>query len=929
MRDFKAFVRGHLPSLALPRQRELEIVEELAAQLEDAYEFFIAEGRSDEEAWNELQHQIPDWQALGDELLDAEPVVVRMAHPGRGPLAGATKRTFVSALRNLLSLGLARDLQSGVRLLVRDRGFSLTTILTLAICLGANAAIFTVVYSVLLQPLPVPDADRIVAMGDVYPTVTPNDILSNTVPSYFDRLEAITTLDEQAMFTLWFDTFTVDGVSEEVRGMRATPSLFRVLQVQPALGRAFTDAEGEIGADHRIILSHGLWQRLYAGDPAVVGQDLRLGWTGQAYTIVGVMPRGFSFFELGDDGHARAPGDTVQFWIPLAFTAAQRSDDARTRYGFFHIGRMRAGATVDQVQAQVDALNAANLERFPQLGSGFVDLGMYTAVTPLQDALTRDLRGILYLLWGGAAFVLLIGALNIANLSLARSNVRARELATRLALGAGRLRVTRQLIIEGVLLAAIGGLASLGVGAWILRTLAASGMEYMPNAASVQMDWIVVGFTVAMSVLVGVLIGLVPAAALGRLHLNRALAEGSRLGTGGRTTQLFRRGLVVVQVALSVVLLIGAGVLLTSFRNLLAVDAGFDAERVATATIFPPPSRYEDQRAVTALSDRILESVRGMPGVEAAGITSLIALSGHASPATVSAAAHTPEPGEALIVPSVVSVTPGYFEAMSTPLIRGRYFADTDRERARRVAIVDERLAARLWPNEDPVGKGLRRGDSEPYTVVGVVRDVRFESLAGQRDSAGAAYFPHAQALPAGRLRWIAIRTAAEPTAVMRAVRSAVMAIDPDLPLADVQTMTQRVSHSVVSQKLAMGLASIFGVVALFLSALGVYGVLAYLVARRTREIGIRIALGSTARRIFQLVFTQGLTLVTGGLVLGLLGAFALGRVLEGHVFGVRPTDPFILGAVAVSTGVVALLACVLPARRAARVDPLNALSES
>jgi len=926
MRDFKAFVRGHLSSLGLPEERESKIVEELAAQIEESYESLVAGGCSDEEAWNELQRQIPDWRTLGKELLEAEPVIARLAHAEHGPFAGATKQSLVSRLREVLTLGLVRDLQSSVRLLVKDLGFAATTILTLAICLGANAAIVTVVYSVLLRPLPVPHSDRIVAMGDVYPTITPNDILSNTAPSYFDRLDAITALEHQAMFALWFDSITIDGISEETRGMKATPSLFRLLQVPPALGRAFTDAEGEIGAEQKIILSHGLWQRLYGGDPAVIGQDLRLGWTGQRYSIVGVMPRGFSFFDLGNDGHARAPGDAVQFWIPLAFTAAQRSDDARTRYGFYHVGRIRPDATVEQVQAQVDALNAANFRRFPQFG--LAELGMYTAVTPLQDALTRSIRGTLYLLWGGAAFVLLIGGINIANLALARSSVRARELATRLALGAGRARIARQLMVEGAVLAGIGGLASLGVGASMLRMLASSGMENIPNAAHIRMDSTVVAFTLAVSALVGVLIGLVPAATAGGLNLNQVLAEGSRLGTGGRATRLFRRGLVVTQVACSVVLLIGAGLLLTSFRNLMAVDAGFDAERVTTATIFPPPSRYQDQRAVVALSDRVLESVRNIPGVEAAGITSNIALSGRTSPATVSAADYVPKPGEALVLPSVVGVTPGYFEAMATPLVRGRYFTERDRENTLPVAIVDERLAARFWPAQDPIGKGLFRGQSERYTVVGVVRDVRFESLAGRTEPAGAAYFPHTQAPPLGRLRWIAIKTTAGSTAVVQAVRSALMAIDPVLPLSDIQTMTNRTSRSLVPQRLAMGLASLFGFVALFLSALGIYGVLAYVVARRTREIGIRIALGSTTGGIFQLVFKEGLTLVAVGLTLGRLGAIALGRALEGQVFGVEPTDPLVLGSVLLSTGVIALLACVSPAYRATRVDPLRTLSD-
>ena len=901
MPDFKTFVRAHLFPLDLRGRRELDVVEELAAHLEEVYDALVAGGLSEDEAWMELQRQRPSWQALRDGLLDDEPAIVRFA-------------------------GFGRELQSSIRLLVKDRAFTATAVLTLAVCLGANAAIFSVVYAVLLRPLPIAEPGRIVAMGDVYPTITPNDVLANTAPSYFDRLKAVTALEEQAMFTAWFDTMVIDGVAEEIRGMKATPSLFRLLQVRPALGRTFLESEGQAGNEQKIVLSHGLWQRLYGGDPAVVGRDLRLGWTGQRYTIVGVMPRGFSFFDRGNDGHARSPGEQIQFWIPLAFSAAQTSDEARTRYGFYHIGRLRSDATVEQVQAQVDALNAANFARFPELG--LAELGMYTAVTPLQDALTRGVRRILYLLWGGAAFVLLIGALNIANLSLARSNIRARELATRLALGASRSRVARQLVVEGVLLACVGGLASVGVGAVIIRTLVSSGIATMPNANGLAMDWTGVAFTMCVAMMAGVLIGLVPAATLRRLHLNHALAEGSRLGTAGRASRAFRRALVVAQVACSVVLLIGATLLLTSFRNLLAVDPGFDAERVATATIFPPPSRYQDQRAVVSLSNRVLESVRAIPGVVAAGITSNIALSGRTSPATVAAADYTPQPGEALVLPSVVSVTPGYFEAMSTPLVRGRYFADSDREGSLPVAIVDERLAARFWPNQDPIGKGVFRGDSTQYTIVGVVRNVRFESLSGQAESAGAAYFPHAQAPALGRLRWIAIKSAVDSTAVTRALQSALTAIDPDLPLSDIQTMAERTSRSVVSQKLAMELATLFGVVALLLSVLGIYGVLAYLVTRRTREIGIRMALGSTPRGIFRLVFQEGVTLITAGLTLGVAGALAMGQAMEGHVFGVRPTDPYVLGAVTLVTAAVALLACVAPARRATHVDPLSALSE-
>ena len=382
-----------------------------------------------------------------------------------------------------------------------------------------------------------------------------------------------------------------------------------------------------------------------------------------------------------------------------------------------------------------------------------------------------------------------------------------------------------------------------------------------------------------------------------------------------------------MQVGLSVVLLIGATLLFASFRHLLGIDAGFTGTGVVTATIFPPVSRYPNAETVVALQDRVLERVRAIPAVEAAGITSNIALSGFESPSGVSAAERAGD-NQAMVIPSVVTVTPGYFEAMSTPLIRGRYFAASDREHTLRVAIVDERLAGRLWPGEDPLGKGIVRGEAGPYTVVGVVRGVRLEGLTGSIDSIGTAYFPHTQAPPLRRLRWIAIKSAVDPAAVVGALRAALLDIDPDLPIADVQTMTERTAKALVSQRLAMSLATIFAGVALLLSMLGLYGVLVSVVTTRTREIGIRLALGSTVRGVLRLVLTEGVALIGVGLLIGLSGAVAIGQTLQGLVFGVRPTDPVLLGLVAVATGGVALLACIAPARRAIRVNPVEVLSQ-
>jgi predicted permease len=839
-------------------------------------------------------------------LLDAEPAILRLVPPSEGHVAS----------------GLVRDIRDGLRQFLIAPAFCATVVLTLGVCLGANAAIFTVVHAVLLRPLPIPQPDRIVGMGDVYPTITPNDILANDVPSYFDRLTALTTLEAQAMFTFWYDTLTIDGIPQEIRGMRVTPSLFRVLRVEPAAGRTFTDDDGEIGNDHKIVISHGLWQRLYGGDPSALGRSLRLGWTGKSYTIVGVMPPDFSFFDRGYEGHA---GDSrgVQFWLPLAFTAEQKGESGRTRYGYFHIGRLRPEASVEQVQAQLDALHADTVRRFPQFD--YERLGMYSVVTPLQEALTRPVRRTLHLLWAGAAFVLLIGAINVANLALARSSRRQRELATRIALGAAPSQVGRQLIVEALMPALAGGLVGVAVGAAILQWLTAAGLENLPNAGKVQLGATTVAFVIGLAAAVGVLVGLVPALASRPGSLGATLSDGSRSMSGGRKALLFRRGLVVAQVAISVVLLVSATLLFTSLRQLLHVDAGFNPAGVLTATIFPPPSRYPDSKAVIALQDRVLERLRAVPGVEAAGLTSNIALSGFESPSTVSR--DRSESPESTVVPSIVGVSPGYFETMATPLIRGRFFSDADRAGARSVAIVDQSLARRLWPGEDPIGREIYRGETGPFAVVGVVRDVRLESLAGSIDPIGTAYFPHTQAPPLRRLRWIAVRSAVDPAVMVRSLRAALVDVDPLLPISDVQTMTDRMSLSLVSQRLSASLATMFAGVALFLSMLGLYGVLTHLVAGRTRELGIRLALGSTVGAVFRLVLGEGLLLVGTGLIAGLLGAIAAASALKGQLFGVATTDPLLLAAVALATSLIALLACVAPARRATQVNPVQVLS--
>lgn len=820
---------------------------------------------------------------------------------------------------------MLRDIQFGLKLLWKDPSYAITAILTLAVCLGANVAIFTIVNSVLLKPLPVPDSDRILLMANQYPKVGTGVAIftASGVPDYYDRLRDVKVFEEQAMYKTTTETIEVDGVPEQIRGMGATPSLFRLLHVPPLEGRIFDESEGEVGNEQKVILSYGLWQQLYAGRSSGIGQDVRL--TGRPFRVVGVMPPNFQF----SDPEAR-------FWIPLAFTAEQKSDNQRHSNSWQNIGRLKAGATIEQAQAQLNALNAANLERFLDLKQILIDAGFYTKAERLQDVLVASVRPTLYFLWAGAAFLLLIGGVNIANLALARSNLRLKELSTRLALGAARSQVARQLVIESLMLAVIAGIGSVLVAFAILRALQRIGIDRIPRAGEIHMDLTVLGLTAAASLITGVLIGLVPVAHLWNVNIGAILHEEGRTGTGGRKARAARRLLVVAQVAFAFVLLIGSGLLLASFQNLLASDPGFQPQGVIAATIAIPGVRYATDNDVRQFTDRALNAIRNVPGVVNAGATTIIPLGGSHSDNVIFAEGHQAKPGEPVISPLRVNVTPGYFETMRTPLIRGRYFADRDNDMNPGVLIIDRRLAEKFWPGQDPIGKRMYMptpghvnqidANTKWLTVVGVVREVQLEDLAGRPNSSGAFYAPAAQAVPRGLT--FAIRTQVDSTAVLGSVRSELRKIDPAMPLSNVRTMNEYVAQSLMSRKAAMALAASFGLLSLFLSAVGIYGVLAYLTTQRSREIGIRIALGSTNRGIFTLIVQEGLLLVTCGLTIGLAGTVALRRILQTQIYGLGSMDPFVIGSALVVLSAIALLACALPARRATRVDPVMVLNQ-
>jgi len=820
--------------------------------------------------------------------------------------------------------GLIRDLRLGLRLLFKDKAFTATVLLTLGIAIGANTALFTVVHHVVLRPLPAPEPERILLMSNQYPKAGAGTSSNSGVPDYFDRRKETTVYEEQALFNRTSVSIGQDGLPTRIRAMNATPSLFKLLRVPAALGRTFTDDEGEIGQEKKVVLSDTLWRSQFGSDPGAVGRDLRLD--GQPYAIVGVMPKSIE---------ALSPG--VLLWRPLAFTPEQKSDQNRHSNNYWNVGRLKPGATLEQAQAQVNSLNAANLERFPQYKELLINAGFLTSVERLQDHLVRDVKPTLYLLWGGALFVLMIATVNVANLVLVRARMRGKELATRLALGAARGQVVRQLVAEHVMLTMVAAGLGLAIGAAALRALSAFNLQDLPFGAEIRLDATAVLFALALALGIGVAMGLLPAAASLAANLTSVLREEGRAVSGGRKSQLLRRTLVVAQVGFTFVLLVGAGLLFASFRKVLEIDPGFVAERVATASVLLPRTRYKEDDALRSFTEESLRRVRGLPGVKAAGATDTIPFGGGNNDSVILAEGYQMKPGESVISPNSVDATPGYFEAIGARLVRGRFFEEADRDGALRVLVIDEKLAKRFWPNQDPIGRRMYRptdlnnliavNDKTVFlTVVGVIADMKLYGLAESSKSVGTYFYPMAQ--DTSRLITYAVKTTGSTEPIPAALRQAIAALDPELPVFDVQTMDERTEKSLLNRRSPALLALAFGGVALLLSAVGLYGVLAYLVTQRTKEIGIRMALGSTPRAIFDLVLREGVLLVAVGLVLGGVGALALKSSLESQLFGVRATDPVVVGLMASLLLAVALAACLLPARRATRIEPSIVLNQ-
>jgi predicted permease len=815
---------------------------------------------------------------------------------------------------------LLQDLRYGLRLLWKNKAFATTAIATVAICIGANTVIFAVIDSVVFKPLPFPESDRIIFMHNSYPKAGVVRA-SSGVPDYYDRLRDVSAFEEIALYNSPGITIGDRGSVERVQAMGVTPSLFRLLRVKPYRGRIFHQEEGELGNENKVILSYALWQQRFGGDESVIGKDLRIN--GVPYSIVGVMPQGFNC--LNPD---------IRLWRPLAFTQDQKN--ARHSNSWNMVGRLRPGATLAQAQAQIDALNAANLERFPEFKTILINAGAHTVAVRLQDDVVRDVKQTLYLLWGGVLFVLLIGAVNIANVVMARSSVRMKELATRFALGAGRWRVARQIFTESVILTGIGGGIGLLLGFWGLRAFSTLGVNQLPRSSEIAVDGRVLAFIAALSLLVGIGVALIPVAHALKVNMSLAFREDGRSGTSSRGTRIARDALVVTQAAFALLLLIGSGLLFASFRRVLAVDPGFVPQQIVTGSVALPGARYGNDAARRAFAVRALEQIRAIPGVVEAGATDTIPFGNRNSDSVILAEGYQMKPGESLISPNQMVATPGYLQTMKIPLLEGRWFDQRDSETSRRVIVIDQKLARRFWPDSSAVGKRMFQpqnaqdltrppeNESDWLHVIGVVGSVKLQGLVNPDERVGAYYFPHARRAT-GNLTFAA-RVATDPAEIVRAIRSVVGNLDPELPLFDVYTMEERIDRSLTIRRAPMWLASAFGIISLFLAAIGIYGVLAYSVAMRTKEIGIRMALGSSTDGIFRMILKEGAVLIAAGFAIGLAGTLGMGRYLRSELYDTGPFDPAVLAAAVAVLGIVALIACVLPAHRAMRVDPLTAL---
>ncbi|MEK6322561.1 MAG: ABC transporter permease [Acidobacteriota bacterium] len=820
---------------------------------------------------------------------------------------------------------LLQDVRYSVRTLVNKPGFTAMVVITLALGIGANSAIFSVVNSVLLRPLPYEQAERLVSLWENNPNIQfGSDLLPVSAANFADWRDQSQSFE--SITALVSASFNLTGTDrpERVGGARVSASFFLLFGVAPARGRTFLPEEDHPGRNRVVVISHGLWQSRFGSDPDLIGKTLRLD--GENHTVVGIMPAGFNFPKAADlPSYFELPPQT-ELWTPIAFSPSKIND--RLSRGYAALARLKQGVTIEQAQTEMTAI-ARQLEQQYEDNAGFG-----VTIISLREQVVGGVRLILLVLLGAAGFVLLIACANVANLMLARASSRQKEMAIRTALGASRLRVVRQMLTESVILALGGG--SLGIllarlGTDLLLTLSP---DALPGLEEVNVDLTVLGFTLAVSLATGVIFGLAPALQVSTTNLNELLKEGARGSTGSIRSNRVRSLLVVSEVALSLVLLVGAGLMIRSFLRLLSVNPGFNPHGVITMQLDLPQSKYPGQTERGSLFTQVIRRVETLPAVETVGAISHLPLSGGAQIDGILIEGRPPVSLAELSLVNSRAINPDYFRAMGIPILRGRDFKEEDNEQqSPPVAIISAETAARFWPGEDPIGKRIKfyPADSARHwlSVIGIVADLKDSALDAEPKP--HMYYPYLQNPWSSPQRsptsmTLVVKNAASSEGMASALRSEVWAVDKDQPVTTIKTMEQYVTEAVGRRRFAMILLGAFACVALALAAVGIYGVMAYSVSKRSHEIGIRAALGAQSGDVLKMVIGQGMKLALIGVAIGIVASMALTRLMRNLLFEVSATDPMTFVVIAVLLTGVALLACWLPARRATKVDPMVAL---
>lgn len=811
---------------------------------------------------------------------------------------------------------MIHDFRLAFRGLCKTPGFTFVAIATLALCIGANSAIFSVVNAVLLRPLPYQNSERLVAVNNSYPK---NDLehAGVSIPDYLDRMERAPSIEDGALYSWESYNLASEGQPSRVLGVRATPSLFSTLGVAPAIGRVFTESEAEIGNEHYAVLSHSMWQDSFGSDPSMIGEQIRLN--GEIYEVLGVMPPSFAF-----------PAAHIKLWVPFAFTPEEQTIEERGNEYSDMVARLKPGTSPEMLSAECAAIIEQNLQDHPELRPWLESSGFTGIAQSFLKQETEDVRSMLWLLQAGVVAALLIGCANVANLLLTRALAREREFAIRSALGASRWTLIRQLLSESILLFTLGGTLGALIALWGISGMEALNFTDLPRGETIQLDLNIFGFTLACAVVTGLVFGLIPAIQASRPTANDALQSGGTRTTGGRRQRSLRNALVVGEIALSLMLLTTAVLLTRSFQKLADEPTGFDSTSVLTARLTLPDYAYGEDHQIHTFVDRVEQEIGRIPGVETVGISSIAPFGYSNSQGTYRIAGYTPPEGVSAPHGQLRTVTPNYFEALKIPLLRGRNFNEFDHAETEQVVIIDQVLADRYFPNEDPIGRQIYRGSREPTpgnvrTIVGVTTAIKQFGLDDPIRKE-TIYYPLSQRPVTGLT--LTIRTAVPPASLIETVRNTVLNIDSELPVYQIRTLSDRINSSLQSRRTPMVLLGVFGGIALLLASLGVYGALAFSVGQRTQEMGIRMALGAGGTDVLQLILRQGMWLVGIGAGLGLLGYIAVSRLLQHLLFEIDSIDPVsFFGALILLTSIAAI-ACFLPARRATRIDPMVALRD-